>query len=157
MSANSKPWTVAIQDLLADGEWHTVDEALTVGAAQVDDARALQEMGSKQTSQPEERRLQIGRRNVAQQAITGMLRFGKAQRTSDHKQIRQANGGKSAAVGPVQEQVDELKTRVEVLEDAVQSMQAQLDRLDGETESSNPVGEKQTTFESLIMGSGSKS
>lgn len=115
MGANSKSWTDAIAALLADGEWHATEEVLTVGAAAVDTDRALQEMGSKQAQQPTERRIQVGRRNVAMQSITGMVRFGKAEFGDNRKQVRKSGEGKSAAIGPVAARVKELELVIEDL------------------------------------------
>lgn len=137
MSQKAKPWTVAIDALLSDGEWHTTEEALAAGAAEVPVERALQEMGSKQSGQPEDRRVQIGRRNVAMQAVTGMTRFGKAEFGESKKKIRKV-GDKSRSLGDLATRVEELEAKLEDALGQIESMQLQLDRLDGDSEKVTP-------------------
>jgi hypothetical protein len=129
MGANSKPWTDAITELLSDGEWHTVEDALAAGAAQVSSARALQEMGDKQTGQPAERRMQIGKRNVATQALTGMFRFGKVEYGDGKKTVRKSSA-KSTSLGEVLTKVKALETALEDALLRVEALESERDQRD---------------------------
>ncbi len=133
MGQNAKPWTVAIDAFLADGETYLTEDALAAGAAVVPEERALQEMGDKQSAQSDERRIQIGRRNVAMQAITGMIRFGKAEYVNGKKSIRKV-GNKSRSIGELASRVDILEADLSTARSQIESMQAQLDRLDSDSE-----------------------
>lgn len=146
MGQSAKPWTNAIAEFLADGEWHDVNEALAVGAAVVPEDRALQEMGEKQSAQSNEKRISIGRRNVAMQAVTGMIRFGKAEYGDGKKQLRKVSD-KSRSIGELAVRVDELEAKLAQVLDQLDSLQSQADRLDA-------ASEGQTTEEKLLQAAG---
>lgn len=138
MGARAMEWTLAIEGFLADGEWHPTADALAAGAAVVPDERALREMGDKKASAPTEERLQIGKRNVAQQGLTGLVRFGKVEYGDGRKQVRKVSD-RSFSIG----EFNELRARVEQLEESLESIlgqlesqQTQLDRLDNDADAS---------------------
>ena len=133
MGQNAKPWTTAIDAYLKDGEWHDIEDVLQVGAEQVSVERALQEMGSKQSTQTEERRIAIGRRNVAMQAVTGRVRFGHFEYGDGKKKIRSL-GQNARSLGELALRVDDLTAKLDRALDQIDSMQSQLDRLDAESE-----------------------
>lgn len=74
MSA-TMPWTQAMMDALADGEWHDKKEILDIGAALVPADRALEELGSRLETMPSERRIASGAHTVALQSLQGRRRF----------------------------------------------------------------------------------
>lgn len=77
--AESKPWTKAMLDALdaQAGGSLTVEEVLKVGAEAVPEERALQEMKSRSPEAPDAKRVERGRRTVAQQSLHGMKRFNQ--------------------------------------------------------------------------------
>lgn len=141
MGASAKPWTVAIEQFLADGEWHDTEEALRIGAGAVPEERALHEMGDRQASQPTERRIKIGQRNVAQQAVTGMIRFGKAEYGEGRKKIRKV-GDKSRSLGELATKVDELEQTVVRLTALVETYEGRLEFLESRAAGEVPAGEQ---------------
>lgn len=130
MGATAKAWTAAIEQFLADGKWHDTEEALQVGAAVVPEERALHEMGDRQSSHPTERRIKIGQRNVAQQAVTGMVRFGKAGYSEGKRKIRWL-GAASRSLGETAATLDDLQAKVTELTDLVETYNARLEFLEG--------------------------
>jgi hypothetical protein len=132
MGQSEKAWTVAIREFLSDGEVHLLSEAIAVGAAAVDEERAKQEMGSKQSNRPQEDRIKAGRKNVAKQSITGMDRFGKTEFGTDaegQRTIRSISKD-STSIGPVAERVRVLEDQVEQLVLTVEAMQSTVDFLE---------------------------
>jgi hypothetical protein len=131
MGQSEKAWTAAIREFLSDGQPHLMSEAEDAGIALVPLERAQQEMGSKQPTQSEEDRIKTGKRNVAKQAITGMLRFGKAETGVDDngkKTIRWISS-QSTSVGPVAHRVSDLEKKVEELSLRLEAAESQVDFL----------------------------
>lgn len=129
---NSKPWTEAIAVLLADGQPHTLESVLTEGAKFVDAERATHEMRNRTGKHDEARMIEIGKRNVAHQAISGMVRFGKAEWVDGKKSLQAvASEYKSPAalatrVGVLEEKLEQALLSIEALEafrDHVESQQ----------------------------------
>lgn len=135
MGARSMPWRQAMESLLADGEVHELEDVLKVGAAEVPQERALQEMGSKQSGQTETKRVETGQRNVAMQGVTGMIRFGQAKYVNGRKQI-QWIGKDSTSIGDLRTRIEALEEKVEKLLDLADSQQKELDRLEAAGEES---------------------
>jgi hypothetical protein len=78
MGRGAKPWTLKIEEILADGEEHAVADVVAAGAAEVPAERALEEMGGKAAHSDDNERTQLGAKILAKQSLMGMVRFGKA-------------------------------------------------------------------------------
>jgi Tfp pilus assembly major pilin PilA len=131
MGQSEKAWTEAIREFLADKQVHLESEAIAVGAAVVDDDRAKKEMGSKQSNRPQEDRIAAGKKNVAKQAITGMIRFGKAVNgvDEDGKRTIRWISQESTSVGRVADRVSELEEQVAQLLLKVDALESTVDFL----------------------------
>lgn len=139
MGARAMEWTLAIEAFLADGEWHATADALAAGAAVVPAERALREMGEKKANASDEERLKIGKRNVAQQGLTGLIRFAKVEYGEGRSKIRKVSD-RSFSMGDfiqLQSQVAELATTLAQVVGQLDSMQTQLDRLDDDQPSAS--------------------
>ena len=132
MGQSEKSWTEAIREFLSDGEVHLESEAIAVGAALVTEERAKKEMGSKQSTRPEADRIAAGKKNVAKQAITGMVRFAKAETgfDEDNRKTLRWISTESTAIGPVAQRVRVLEEQVEKLILTVEALQSTVDFLE---------------------------
>lgn len=147
---HAKPWTKAIEEFLSDGEWHTVEETRAVGIALVTEERALHEMGEKQATQSNERRIAVGKRNVAGQSISGMVRFGKAEYGDSRKKVRLVSDA-SSSLGVLTVRVNELTETVERLHTLVEALEAQVDFLQKKVDGEDP-GEQLLASASATAG-----
>lgn len=108
MGRGAKEWTIRIEGILSDDEWHLVADVVAAGAAEVPAERALEEMGGKAAHSDEETRISAGQRGLAKQSLMGMVRFGKATLSGDKKSVRRSSK-ESTSLGA-------LAARVAVLE-----------------------------------------
>lgn len=149
MAQNETPWRTAMRDKLEsvyleledrtdlNEGWVLVEDVLQAGIAAVPDEVAQKEIdrpSQRRTSLPVEKRLLAAKRSKAQQAMTGMKRFGQAKlKTSDEgKKVARWLGADAGSVGEVvglRERVASLETAVEALEAQVQFL---VDRATGE-------------------------
>lgn len=112
MARGAMPWTIAMEQALSDGEWHDLNDVIKVGAAEIPRERALAEMGEgRAANSDEDRRAAAGASTLARQALMGMRRFGRAEVSSDKKQIRRASDA-SVNPGVLAERVSVLEAQV---------------------------------------------
>lgn len=142
MARGATPWTEAMEEFLADGEWHGMEEVLAVGAAVVPAERALEEMGkSKRAQQADEgRRIAAGQKTLAQQSLMGMKRFSKVE-IKGNKPDQEVRKLSAASVSP-----GVLVERVAALEAQV----ARLFALLGESSESSTASEPEDRGDQLI-------
>lgn len=114
MGRGAKPWTVRIEEILADNEEHDVADVIAAGAAEVPADRALEEMGGKAAHSDDEARTIMGAKTLAKQSLNGMVRFGKAVFSDDKKRVQKASA-QSTSLGALAARVSVLERQIVAL------------------------------------------
>lgn len=112
------PWTVAMEEVLADGDWHLIEDVLKIGMEEISSERALVEMKSRSLQSSEETRIGSGRRTLANQTLMSFVRFGTAKYSNDKKRV-QKTSPKATNPGELVQRVERLEQLCESLMTAV--------------------------------------
>lgn len=92
MSGPRAPWTVRIVEVLADGEWHALDELVRVEGALIPPGQAARDAESKRLEKSARRHgaprprtrpgdpTEVGRRQMIRDALWGLARHGVVER-----------------------------------------------------------------------------
>lgn len=102
MTAPKTPWRVRLEALLADGEWHDLDECCAVAGPLVPPGRASRvseadrrrwNPGPRQRPRSEDAAVVAGRRKIIRWTLLQMVRSGVAVTATDPTRWKAANQG----------------------------------------------------------------